>query len=151
MFPTSIRFLLATASAAFGVYQIHRGSIAGGLYVVAAALLVYGHFRYGSRVAGASNGSSWKHGPHATFARAGAQSGLADLGPAALVAADRKDDHAAEKHLRLAIDHRLRTENDRALVEVMLARILIDAARRTRPMTFSREPQPAAADPRLRG
>jgi hypothetical protein len=133
MFPTSIRFLLATASAAFGVYQIHRGSIAGGLYVVAGALLIYGHFRYGPvwlalRTARRGNMDRTRrllaqvHNPRWLTSDQRAYFELTS----ALVAADRKDDHAAEKHLRLALDHRLRTENDRALLEVMLARILIE-------------------------
>jgi predicted Zn-dependent protease len=136
MFPTSIRFLLVVASAAFGAYQIHRGNVAGGLYLLAAALLAYGHFRYGPvwlalRTARRGNMDRTRrlleevHNPDWLTSDQRAYFELTS----ALVAADRKDDPAAEKHLRLALDHRLRTENDRALVEVMLARILIERGR----------------------
>jgi Tfp pilus assembly protein PilF len=42
-----------------------------------------------------------------------------------LVCASRAQNANAEAHLRRALDHQLRTENDRALAEAVLAQLLV--------------------------
>ena len=133
MFSRPVRFLLIVASVAFGGYQLYRGSVAGWFYLLAAALLTYGHFRYGPVWLAFRNA---RRGNLDRARRLLAQ--VKDprlLSPgqrayfelsSALVAADLKNKQAAENHLRLALEQRLRTHNDRALAEVFLAELLIE-------------------------
>jgi predicted Zn-dependent protease len=133
MFSAPVRCLLIAASVAFGGYQLYRGNGAGGWYLLAAALLIYGYFRYGPvwlALRTARRGSFDRtrrllaQVPNPAWLTSD-QRAYFELA-SALLAEHRKDSSGAETHLRLALEHRMRTQNDRAIVELMLARILLE-------------------------
>jgi len=132
MFTPRIRWLLAAASFAFGGYRVSSGDYAGFVLIAAAAFLVYGHFKYNTvwlAFRAVSGGQLDKAAallqqvkrPASLGAEARAYFELAS----GFVCASRAQNEDAEKHLRIALANRLRTDNDRALAETVLAQLLI--------------------------
>jgi tetratricopeptide (TPR) repeat protein len=133
MFPKPLRFVLIGVSTAYGLYYVTHGQPIGYLYLLAGALLIYGYFRYGPVFI------AFHHIRRKNFARAESllaqvrdpellstgQRSYFELASAEL-AIHRGDHGVAERHLRTALDHRLRSENDRALAEALLGQLLIE-------------------------
>jgi uncharacterized protein HemY len=133
MFPKPLRFVLIGVSTAYGLYCVMHGQPIGYLYLCASAFLIYGYFRYGPVFI------AFRHIRRQNFARAesllaqvrhpellsSGQRSYFELASAEL-AIHRGDHSVAERHLRVALDHRLRTENDRALAEALLGQLLIE-------------------------
>jgi len=133
MFPRALRFVLIGVSTAYGLYYVTHGEPVGYLYLCASAFLIYGYFRYGPVFI------AFRHIRRQNFARAerllaqvrhpellsSRQRSYFELASAEL-AIHRGDHSVAERHLRVALDHRLRTENDRALAEALLGQLLIE-------------------------
>ena len=132
MFTPRIRWLLAAGSFGFGCYRVSAGDYAGFALIAAALLLVYGHFKYNTvwlAFRAVSAGQLDKAAallqlvkrPASLGSEARAYFELAS----GLVCASRAQNDDAEKHLRVALTNRLRTDNDRALAEAVLAQLLI--------------------------
>jgi hypothetical protein len=132
MFSKSLRFVLIGVSAAYGLYYLTQGRWLGYLYLFAGALLIYGYFRYGPVFI------AFRHVQRKNFERAAsllAQVRDPDLlslsqrayfeFASAAVAEHQGNDTTAERHLRAALEHQFRSENDRALTETVLAQVLL--------------------------
>ncbi len=131
MFSTSVRIALIVAALGLGLVEVSTGNSIGYCLIAAAALLAYGHFRYGpvwlafralkagdadraARLLSQVKRPSWLSSPQRAYF---------EFASGALAAA-RGADADAEQHLRAALAHELRTDNDRCAVEVDLARLL---------------------------
>lgn len=158
MFSTPIRAILVVTALSVGAWQLSRGHSSALWLVAAAVLLAYGHFRYGSvwlamRALRAGNVdragrllAQVKH-PATLSSQQRAYFELAS----GLLAARAGADIEAEQHFRSALDHRLRTENDRCIAEVELARLLAKrgervAARELLARARSRQANPDVAE-----
>ncbi|MEQ1911713.1 MAG: hypothetical protein ABMA15_23040 [Vicinamibacterales bacterium] len=132
MFTRRARIAVMTVAAALGTWRWWTGDPTGAWFLVAAALLAYGHFRYGTvwlAFRALRKGDVDRAG---SFLNQVARPGM--LSPESrayyfmvfgLVAASRGQLGEAESALRKALALPLRTENDRALVEVALAELLV--------------------------
>lgn len=131
MFSTSVRLALIVAALGLGLVEVSSGHAIGYCLIAAAALLAYGHFRYGpvwlafralragdaeraARLLSQVKRPSWLSSPQRAYF---------EFASGALAAA-RGADADAEQHLRAALAHELRTDHDRCAVEVDLARLL---------------------------
>ena len=130
--PTWTRVLVALASFVLGGFLIIQGSNLGLVLLALSAYLAVGYFRYGTvslafravasgnaeRAAqlldGVKNPTSLRAADRAYF----------ELASGFVCAARAKND-AAEQHLRLALGNPLRSEDDRALAETVLAQLLV--------------------------
>ncbi len=157
MLAPRVRLALAVAAFAVGTYRLVVGDNAGLLLLAASAFLAYGYFRYGT---------VWlafrevAHGNLDKAARLLGQIKRPDaLAPqerayfelaSGLIGAARAQHGSAEAHLRLGLQHGLRTDNDRALAEAVLAQVLIardalDEAREVLERASARTCRPAIA------
>jgi tetratricopeptide (TPR) repeat protein len=131
MFRNRLRGAVILLSAGLGVYLLVSGFIWGLAFLVAAALLAWGYYRYGT-VWLALQALSAGDGERAARllksvrrpTRLGSQSRAYYEYMRGVLAAGEERFDRAESHLRSALDHRLRTENDRSLVECTLAEVL---------------------------
>ncbi|HYQ14811.1 MAG TPA: hypothetical protein VEQ58_03610, partial [Polyangiaceae bacterium] len=132
MLTPKLRFVLAVVSFLFGVYRVISGDYAGLALLAASAFLAYGYFKYGTvwlAFRAVSGGEIDKAAellqqvkrPSSLGAQERAYYELAS----GFVCASRAQNEQAEQHLRLALQNQLRTDNDRALAEAILAQLLV--------------------------
>jgi uncharacterized protein HemY len=152
-----LRLALAVASFLAGAYLLVTGEYTGVLFLGGAAYLGYHHFKYGTvwlafrEVARGNMNEAAKllqkvKEPQALGSEQRAYFELAS----GLVCASRAQNQQAEQHLQSALGNQLRTENDRALAEAVLAQLLVardqtDAAREVIDRAVKRECRPAIA------
>jgi len=152
-----LRLALAIVSFLLGAYLLVQGDYAGVLFLAGAAYLGYSYFTFGTvwlafrQVALGNMEPAAKllqkvKQPEALGSEQRAYFELAS----GLVCASRSENARAEQHLQKALDHQLRTENDRALCEAVLAQLLVardelDAARVVLGRAVTRECRPAIA------
>lgn len=131
MYSIPVRLALVVSSIGFGIYLIRAGDSLGWMLMVVAALLVYGHFRYGtvwlafravkrSDMDRAARLLTQVSNPKTLSSQQRAYFEMVS----GMVAAHREQGAEAEQHLQASLDYRLRTENDRAIVEATLAELL---------------------------
>ncbi len=124
--------MLIAVATGYGTYYVKHGDPVGFLYLCAGALLIYGYFRYGPVFI------AFHHVRRKNFERA--ERLLRQVRDPALLASGQRSyfelasaelalhhgKHAdAEHHVRAALAHQLRSENDRALAETLLGQLLI--------------------------
>lgn len=152
-----MRLALALASFALGAYLLVTGDYAGVPFLGGAAYLGYSYFRFGTvwlafrqvalgNMAAAAKLLQKVTRPEELSSEQRAYFELAS----GLVHASRSENGEAEQHLQTALAHQLRTENDRALCEAVLAQLLVardepDAAREVIARAVTRECRPAIA------
>ncbi len=131
MFSNPVRLVLILGCVGWGLYQVLRGDLTGLVVVAAGCMFAYGYFRYGTvwlafRAARAGDLertarllSQTRH-PERLSSQQRAYFELAS----GIVEANHGHDEVAAQHLRAALDHELRTENDRCIAEVALAELL---------------------------
>lgn len=157
MFSPRVRALLAAVSFAFGCYQVVSGHYVGLVFFAVAAFLAYGYFKYGTvwlafravargEMEGAAKLLAQVRKPEALGAQ---DRGYYELA-SGFVCASRGQNERAEAHLRAALAHELRTDNDRALAEAVLAQLLIARdemveARKLLERAVGRDSRPAIA------
>jgi tetratricopeptide (TPR) repeat protein len=157
MLTPRLRLTLAIASFVTGAYLLVVGDYAGVVFLGGAAYFGYSYFKYGTvwlafrEVArGHMNEAAallqQVKEPQALGSEQRAYFELAS----GLVCASRAQNQKAEAHLQIALDHRLRTENDRALAEAVLAQLLVardqlEAAREIVERAVKRECRPGIA------
>lgn len=132
MFTPTLRFLLAAAVAVFAVSQLARGERSAYLLLLAAALLVAGHFRYGAiRPAFFAMRRGEVESARRLIRSVKRPNLLSPQSRAywhwiqAVIAADLdKDLGRAESQMRLAVEGALRTSHDRCIATATLARIV---------------------------
>jgi cbb3-type cytochrome oxidase subunit 3 len=162
MLTPGLRLALAIASFLAGAYLLVLGDYAGVLFLGGAAYLGYSYFKYGTvwlafrEVARGNMNEAAAllqkvKEPQALGSEQRAYFELAS----GLVSASRAENQRAESHLQAALDHQLRTDNDRALAEAVLAQLLVardqlDAARVIVDNAVQRDCRPAIAA-RLKG
>jgi uncharacterized protein HemY len=150
--------VLIVATLALGLVEVSTGNSIGYWLIAAAALLAFGHFRYGpvwlafralragdadraARLLSQVRRPSWLSSPQRAYF---------EFASGALAAA-RGADADAERHLRAALAHDLRTANDRCAVELELARVLAKRGDRVAALDVlaaasTREPKPELAE-----
>lgn len=132
MFTPRQRLLLAVAAFVLGTYLIIHNDYVGILALAASAFMAYGYFRYGTvwlafrevahgRMDAAAKLLLQVKNPEALGSEQRAYFELAS----GLVSASKAQNQAAEQHLQNALAHQLRTDNDRAMAEAVLAQLLI--------------------------
>ncbi len=132
MLPPKVRLALCISFFGLGAYWLVVGRYAGLLFLVASAYLAYGYFKYGTvwqafrevahgRMEPAAKLLAKVQRPNALGSQERAYYELAW----GLVCASRGENPAAETHLKLALGNQLRTDNDRALAEAVLAQLLL--------------------------
>lgn len=132
MLTPKLRFVLAIVSFVFGGYRVIAGDYAGLALLAASAFLAYGYFKYGTvwlafravsggKIEEAAELLQKVKRPSSLGAQERAYYELAS----GFVCASRAQNEAAEQHLRAALQNQLRTENDRALAEAVLAQLLV--------------------------
>jgi tetratricopeptide (TPR) repeat protein len=157
MLTPRLRLVLAIASFVTGAYLVVTGDYAGVLFLGGAAYFGYSYFKYGTvwlafrEVARGHMNEAAEllqkvKEPQALGSEQRAYFELAS----GLVCASRAQNQEAETHLQAALDHQLRTENDRALAEAVLAQLLVardqlEAAREVIERAVKRECRPAIA------
>jgi hypothetical protein len=152
-----LRLAFAIASFVLGAYLLVLSDYSGVLFLGGAAYLGYSYFRFGTvwlafrevarghMDAAAKLLQKVKH-PEGLGSEQRAYFELAS----GLVCASRAENARAETHLQQALDHQLRTENDRALCEAVLAQLLVArddlaGARAVVERAVTRECRPAIA------
>jgi hypothetical protein len=131
MLNPKIRLLLALVSFLLGGYGVITNDYLGFVLIAASAFLGYGYFKYGTvwlafravsagHVEKAAELLRQVERPASLSAQERAYFELAS----GFVCASRAQNADAERHLRLALDNQLRTDNDRALAEAVLAQLL---------------------------
>ena len=157
MFSNPIRLALVLGCVGFGIYRVLYGDRMGLLYVVAGILVAYGYFRY------STVWLAFRAVRKGELDRAGACYRKRGILPVCLhssayfelasgiVSANRGEEEAAERHLRAALGHELRTENDRCVAEVCLAELLarrgnLDEARELVTQARTRHHKPELAE-----
>jgi hypothetical protein len=150
--------MFAVASFALGTYCLVVGDYKGIVLFLAAAYFSYRSFKHnpvelafrhvarGHMPSAATLLSQVKH-PEQLSTRDRAYFELAS----GLVNASQAENQRAEQHLTLALEHDLRTENDRALAEAVLSQLLVargarDEARRIIDRAITRSCRPAIAE-----
>jgi len=129
--PTT-RLLLAIGSFLVGAYLLVAGDYSGVLLLGGAAYLGYSYFRYGVVWQAFREVALGRMEPAARLLRkvtqpeslGSEQRAYFELA-SGLVCASRVENANAEAHLRRALEHQLRSENDRALAEAVLAQLLV--------------------------
>lgn len=132
MFTPRVRFLLALVVAGYALYRLARGELSAYFLLLAAALLVAGHFRYGAiRPAFFAMRRGEVETARGLIRSVKHPNLLSPQSRAywhwikAVAAADLDKDLAqAEEQMRLAIDSGLRTAHDRCIATATLARIV---------------------------
>ncbi|HEX2871910.1 MAG TPA: hypothetical protein VHP33_11650 [Polyangiaceae bacterium] len=133
MFTPRQRLLLSIAAFVLGAYLLLiRNDYAGVVPLAGSALLAYGYFRYGTvwlafrevahgRMDAAAKLLAKVKNPEALGSEQRAYYELAS----GLVCTSTAQNQRAEQHLQAALTHQLRTDNDRAMAEAVLAQLLI--------------------------
>jgi hypothetical protein len=132
MLPPRIRWLLAVGSFAFGCYRVIAGDWLGLGLLALSAWLTYGYFKYGTvwlafrAVAGGQmeKAAGLLQEVRRPEALGGQDRGYFELA-SGFVCVSRAQNERAEQHLRSALAAQLRTDNDRALAEAVLAQLLV--------------------------
>lgn len=129
MFSPALRLCLILASVAFGVHQLLQGNTLAGMgFLAGAGLLAWGHVRYGTvqvafqrlqagDVRGANRMLDGVKRPDMLASQHRAYYELIK----GMLAVQEEAYEKAETHLRTALVHKLRTDNDKAIVEAHLA------------------------------
>ena len=157
MLTPRLRLTLAIASFLTGAYLLVVGDYAGVLFLGGAAYFGHSYFKYGTvwlafrevargHMDEAAALLQKVKEPQALGSEQRAYFELAS----GLVCASRAQNQQAETHLQTALDHQLRTENDRALAEAVLAQLLVArdqlaTARQIIERAVKRECRPAIA------
>jgi hypothetical protein len=136
MLTNRTRLVVIAAATALGLWRTLTGSsLSGLLFLVAAAILGLGYFRYGPvwlAMRALGRGDTGAAASHLSSIsdpqRLGRQSRAYFEMASGLVAAHHGHRGDAERHMRGALDLPLRTENDRALAELTLAELLVGTA-----------------------
>ncbi len=126
------RLLFAALAFLFGAGLVYQNSYFGFVFLGAAALLLYGHFKYGTvrlafkavargRVSQAAELLASVKRPESLAARERAYYELAS----GFVSAARGQNEEAERHLRAVNGAALHADDERALGETVLAQLLI--------------------------
>ena len=127
-----LRLALAVASFLAGAYLLITNEYAGLLFLGGAAYFGHSYFKYGTvwlafrevahgRMAAAAKLLAKVKRPEALGSEQRAYFELAS----GLVCASSAQNQRAEQHLQAALAHHLRTDNDRAMAEAVLAQLLI--------------------------
>lgn len=132
MVPTFTRLLFAVASFVLGGYLVIQSEYLGLLLLAVAAYVAVGYFRYGMvslafrAVAGGNidRGAQLLERVKNPSSLVGTDRGYFELA-SGFVSAARGRNGEAEQHLRLALESPLRSEDDRALGEAVLAQLLV--------------------------
>jgi hypothetical protein len=153
----NLQLFLLLGAFAFGTYSLVTGNAWGILWFLASAFLAYTYFKFNAV------NQAFREVAHGRMDSAGqllAQikrpETLSSVDRAyfelasGLLRASRAENARAEQHLLLALDHALRTDNDRALAEAVLSQLLVardarDEARRVIEQAATRECRPAIA------
>lgn len=132
MLPPRIRWLLALGSFAFGCYRVIAGNLLGLAFLALSAWFTYGYFKYGTvwlAFRAVAGGQMEKAARLLQEVRRPESLGPQDRGyfelASGFVCISRAENERAEQHLRSALAGRLRTDNDRALGEAVLAQLLV--------------------------
>jgi hypothetical protein len=149
--------LLAVVAFALGVYRLLDGDYLGLALLASSAFLAYGYFKYGTvwlafravsagQVDKAAQLLQQVKRPDTLGAQERAYFELAS----GFVCASRAQNQQAEQHLRVSLQNELRTQNDRALAEAILAQLLIardelTEARSVLSQAATRDARPAIA------
>ena len=133
MYSRSLRIVITIFCVAVGSWEFYRGRfVPGVMLLVVALLMLYGYFRYGTvwlalrrlragDEAGGARLLSQVSNPELLSARQRAYYELAQ----GTLALESGDASRAIPHLQAALEHRLRTEHDRAIAEANLASALV--------------------------
>jgi hypothetical protein len=148
---------LAVACFALGTYCLVVGDYKGVLLFLAAAYFSYSYFKHNpvelafravarGQMPSAARLLALVSRPEQLSSRDRAYFELAS----GLLRASQAENQRAEQHLALALEHDLRTENDRALAEAVLSQLLVargarDEARRIIDRAITRTCRPAIA------
>lgn len=127
-----VRLALAIASFLAGAYMLVTNEYAGIVFLGAAAYFGYSYFKYGTvwlafrevahgRMDAAAKLLAKIKQPEALSSEQRAYFELAS----GLVCTSSAQNQRAEQHLQTALAHQLRTDNDRAMAEAVLAQLLI--------------------------
>jgi tetratricopeptide (TPR) repeat protein len=157
MLTPRLRLVLAIASFVTGAYLLVAGDYAGVLFLGGSAYFGYSYFKYGTvwlafrevargHMNEAADLLQKVKAPQDLGSEQRAYFELAS----GLVCASRAQNQRAEEHLQGALAHDLRTENDRALAEAVLAQLLVardqlEPAREVIDRAVKRECRPAIA------
>lgn len=157
MLSPGLRLALAIASFLLGAYLLVTNDYAGVVFLGAAAYLGYSYFTFGTVWLAFRQVALGNMEPAAKLLQkvkqpetlSSEQRAYFELA-SGLVCASRSENARAELHLQAALDRQLRTENDRALCEAVLAQLLVarddlDAAREVIARAVTRECRPAIA------
>ena len=132
MLTPRVRGLLAIVAFLLGVYGLIKGDYLGMVGIGISALLAYGYFKYGNvwlAFRSVSAGQMEKAAQHLQQVGRPAALGTEERAyfelASGFVCASRGQNAQAEQHLRVALANELRTQNDRALAEAILAQLLI--------------------------
>jgi outer membrane PBP1 activator LpoA protein len=133
MYSPMTRLVLILTGLALGSWMILSGQAIGAPFLVAAAMLIWGHFRYGTVWL------AWRAAKRGDLAKAHELLGKIrspdKLTPQSrayyhwltgCIAAENDQPALAQRNLGLAASGRLRTENDRSIVLCQMARICLD-------------------------
>jgi tetratricopeptide (TPR) repeat protein len=158
MFTPKLRLFLALASFAVGTYRIVVGDYVGLVWLAGAAVLAYGYFKYGTvwlafrevargHMEPAAKLLAQVKRPESLVSEERAYFELAW----GLVCASRAENGRAEQHLEQALKHALRSDNDRAMAEAVLAQLLVArnqlaAARSILDQALTRSCRPSIAE-----
>ena len=134
-----LRLALAVASFLAGAYLLVTNEYTGVVFLGGAAYFGYSYFKYGTvwlafrevahgRMDAAAKLLAQVKNPEALGSEQRAYFELAS----GLVCASKAQNQAAEQHLQSALAHELRTDNDRAMAEAVLAQLLVDPRRARR-------------------
>lgn len=132
MLTPRLRLFLAVLSFAFGCYRVIANDLIGFAFLGLTAILTYGYFKYGTvwlafrAVAGGNvkRAAALLSQVQRPESLGGPERAYFELA-SGFVCAARSQNDEAEQHLRLALAGPLRTENDRALAEAVLAQLLV--------------------------
>jgi len=133
MYSMLVRLVLILISVLLGAVELARGDVAVSvLPFAAAAMLVWGHYRYGPvwlafrklRAGQAEKATHLLSQVRKPALLASQARAYYEWIKACLVLADG-DLGTAESHLREALSHRLRTSNDRSTMEAQLADVML--------------------------
>ena len=132
MFTPRVRLALCVSFFVLGAYWLVVGRYAGMLFLVASAYLAYGYFKYGTVWLAFREVAHGRMEPAAKLLAKVERPDLLGSQERAyfelawgLVCASRGENPASEAHLKLALGNELRTDNDRALAEAVLAQLLL--------------------------
>jgi hypothetical protein len=132
MLSPRIRWLLAVGSFAFACYRLIAGDLLGLAFLALSAWLTYGYFKYSTvwmAFRAVAAGQMERAARLLQEVRRPESLGPQDRGyfelASGFVCISRAENERAEQHLRSALAGQLRSDNDRALGEAVLAQLLV--------------------------